>query len=62
MDYLSAYKQMKENKAFVRRVYWHEGVFIWLKDSCNVLETWCKDENLKNDIVEKTQFIKTLRI
>lgn len=50
MDFLSAYKQMKENKSFVRRVCWHENTFIWLKDSCDILETWCKDENLKKVI------------
>ena len=49
----------------IQGVYKKENVSITKEDICYMkledLNGVIKDENLKNDIVEKTQFIKTLR-
>ena len=50
MKWCQAFIQMKDNNAFVRRKAWPQNYFIWYKPEAQVLESWCKDLNLKKVI------------
>ena len=47
MTWLEVYKEMKDNKSFVKRKSWDKNIFIWLKPEFEIQASFCKDENLK---------------
>lgn len=49
MDFGKAIEALKDGER-IKRAFWPQGKFLWLKDATMIKESWCKDPQLKNII------------
>ena len=49
MEFARAIEALKDGER-IKRAFWPQDKFLWLKDATMIKESWCKDSQLKNII------------